>query len=94
MRPEQRFDWDGDNLQHLARHDVTPAEFEEVMRNDPILFEYANMEGEDRWTGLGSTRNLRVLVVAFTIRGGGIRAITAFKASKKVVREYWRQRGH
>ena len=94
MRSDIRFDWDGANLQHLAGHDVTQAEFEEVMYNDPILFDYLDLAGEDRWTGLGSTKDLRVLVVAFTIRQGRIRAVTAFNAGKKQVREFWKQRGH
>lgn len=94
MRSHIRFDWDGANLQHLAGHDVTQAEFEEVMSNDPILLDYENVGGEDRWTGIGSTKDLRVLVVAFTIRGSHIRAVTAFKASKKRVQEFWRHRGH
>jgi len=54
--------------------------------NDPILFDYKNIDGEDRWTGMGSTDMLRVLVVAFTIREGRIRAVTAITASKKRVR--------
>ena len=94
MRSEIRFDWDDENIRHVARHDVTQTEFEELMRNDPIFFDYADLDGEDRWTGLGSTKDLRVLVVAFTIREGRIRPITAFKAGKKRVREYWKQRGH
>jgi uncharacterized protein len=90
---EDGFDWDVANLSHLARHKVTSAEFEQVMRNDPILFDYESVDGEDRWTGLGSTDELRVLVVAFTIREGRIRAATAFNASKRNVRDFWRKKG-
>jgi len=93
MTAELSFDWDDGNLQHFARHGVTQAEFEQVMRHDPILFDYRNVDGEDRWTGLGSTDDLRVLVVALTIREGRIRAVTAFPASAKRVREFWRQKG-
>jgi uncharacterized DUF497 family protein len=92
MRSEPSFDWDDENLKHLARHDVTMAEFEQVMGNDPILFDYQNIDGEDRWTGLGTTDRLRILVVAFTIREGRIRAVTAFLASKKRVRQFWKQK--
>jgi uncharacterized protein len=76
MTSELRFDWDDANIQHLCRHNVTCAEFVEAMRNDPILFDYENVDGEDRWTGLGSTDRLRILMVAFTIREGRIRAVT------------------
>src|SRR5260370_981494 len=86
MTSELSFDWDDENLKHLARRDVTRAEFEHVIVNDPILFDYKNIDGEDRWTGMGSTDMLRVLVVAFTIREGRIRAVTAITASKKRVR--------
>jgi len=88
------FDWDDANVQHLARHDVTPAEFRQAIHNDPILFDYQNVDGEDRWTGLGSTDGLRVLAVVFTIREGRIRAVTAFDASKERAREYWKKKGN
>ena len=61
--------------------------------NDPILFDYQNVNGEDRWSALGSTDGLRVLVVVFTIREGRIRAVAAFDASKEKAREYWRKKG-
>ena len=93
MTAELSFDWDDNNVQHLARG-VTQAEFEQVMRHDPILFDYENVDGEDRWIGLGSTDDLRVLVVAFRIREGRIRAVTAFLASNKRVQEFWKQKHH
>jgi len=30
------FDWDDENRKHLATHKVAPAEFEQVLNNDPI----------------------------------------------------------
>jgi uncharacterized DUF497 family protein len=63
------------------------------MRNDPILFDYQNVDGEDRWTGMGSTDDLRILVIAFTIREGRIRAVTAFRANKQQARKFWEQKG-
>jgi uncharacterized DUF497 family protein len=62
------------------------------MRNDPILFDYRNVGGEDRWTGMGSTNDLRVLVVPFTIREGCIRAVTGFRANKQQGRKFWEQK--
>jgi hypothetical protein len=29
------FDWDDRNTKHLAAHNVTPAEFEQAMNNNP-----------------------------------------------------------
>jgi len=43
---------------------------------------------------MGSTNGLRILVVAFTIREGRSRAVTAFLASKKRVQEFWKQKSH
>ena len=63
------------------------------MRNDPNLFVYEIVDGEERWTALGSTDDLRVLVVVFTVREGRIRAVTAFPANKKRVREYLKRKG-
>jgi uncharacterized DUF497 family protein len=65
----------------------------ELMQNDPILFDYQNVDGEDRWTGIGSTNDLRIVVVAFTIREGCIRAVTAFRANKQQARNFWEQKG-
>jgi uncharacterized DUF497 family protein len=92
MRSELSFDWDDANALHLGRHKVTRAEFEQVMQNDPILFDYQNVDGEDRWTGVGSTDDLRILVVAFTIREDRIRAVTAFRANEQQVRKF-REKG-
>jgi hypothetical protein len=33
------FDWDEDNLRHVAEHDVEPSEAEEVGTNDPLDLE-------------------------------------------------------
>lgn len=93
MRAELLMDWDDANVKHLKRHHVKPSEFEEALRNDPILFDHDNLDGEDRWTGLGATDALRVLTLSFTIRNGRVRAITAFDASRKRALEFWQHRG-
>lgn len=93
MDVEVRFEWDEANTKHLARHGIRPAEFEQAMRNDPVLFDYDNVEGEDRWTGIGATDALRTLIVSSTIRHGRIRAITAFDAGKQRAREFWERKG-
>ena len=33
---EIEFDWDDENRRHLPAHKVTPAEFEELLNNDPL----------------------------------------------------------
>jgi hypothetical protein len=37
---ELEFDWDAANIKHLARHNVEPAEAEQVILNDPVDIEY------------------------------------------------------
>jgi uncharacterized DUF497 family protein len=93
MADQPGFEWDEANIRHLARHHVTPPEFEEAMLRDPLLLQYENVDAEDRWTALGATAALRVLVMAFTIREGRVRAVTAYSASKKLAREFWQRRG-
>jgi hypothetical protein len=31
-----QFEWDDEHVKHLAAHKATPAEFEQVMTNDPL----------------------------------------------------------
>ena len=72
------FEWDNANLKHVARHRVTPAEAQEVLRNDPIEVGYDVIEGEGRWTVMGHTNLARVRVVACTFRSGKTRVVTAW----------------
>jgi uncharacterized protein len=75
------FDWDDGNKGHLAAHDVSPAEFEQVLNSDPIDLDYALIGGEERYRSVGLTDGGRLLSVVWTIRSGMVRAITAFPAS-------------
>ncbi|HEY1945786.1 MAG TPA: BrnT family toxin [Bryobacteraceae bacterium] len=75
------FDWDGKNKKHLAGHKVTPAEFEQVLNNDPLDLGYELIQNEERYRSVGITSGGRLLSVAWTIRNGKIRAVTAFPAS-------------
>ena len=45
------FDWDDANVEHMARHDVTPNEAEQVMLNVPIEIDYRVIEGEEKFVG-------------------------------------------
>jgi len=45
------FDWDKENIGHIAKHQVTPDEAEEVILNDPLDVSFdPEMNGEERWT--------------------------------------------
>ena len=81
MADEIEFDWDDENARHLAAHNVTPAEFELLLENDPLDLAYDVVDGEDRNRSVGLAGRGQLLSAAWTIRNGKVRAITAFPAS-------------
>lgn len=72
---------------------MTPQEVEQIFSNDEIDVNYDVFGAEERWTVIGETNDVRVLVVVFTLRGFKIRVITAFDATKKLQREYFALKG-
>jgi uncharacterized protein len=88
------FEWDDSNLEHVARHGVTPKEAQEVVLNDPLDLGMQDADGEERWIGLGSTRLGRILIVVTTWRDTRIRVVTAFEPVKRWVRLYFREKGN
>jgi uncharacterized DUF497 family protein len=81
-------DWDEANAGHVAHHNVTPQEVEQVFANDPMDLGAEVVDGEERYTGVGHTKGLRVLVLVWTMRGDAIRPITAFDASERLATRY------
>ena len=75
------FDWDDENRKHLDAHKVAPAEFEQLLSNNPLDLNFELIDGEERYRSVGITNGGRLLSVAWTIRKGKVRAITAFPAS-------------
>jgi len=75
------FDWDDQNKRHLGAHKVTPAEFEQLLNNNPLDLNFELVNNEERYRSVGLTNGGRLLSVVWTIRNGKIRAITAFPAS-------------
>jgi uncharacterized protein len=69
---------------HIAEHDVSPEEAEQVVLNDPVDLEVQIRNGEERTVQIGETNSGRVLVVVTTWRDGSVRVITAFPANKKL----------
>jgi uncharacterized DUF497 family protein len=80
LAAEIEFDWDDHNRSHLARHHVSPVEFEQVLLNDPLDMAFLLVDGEERYRSVGVTNGGRVLTVVWAIREGKIRAVTAFPA--------------
>ena len=88
-----QFDWDAANIKHLARHRITREDVEEVFANEPAIVDYEFLEQEDRWSAVGATNSLRVLVIVFTVRRERIRPITEWVADRRTRQEYFRKRG-
>ncbi len=90
--PKESFDWDNANVHHLSRHRIQPEEAEECFGNDPIIREHDVVDGEDRWTAVGSTNALRILVLVFTVRNGKIRPITGWEADRRTKADYLQEK--
>ena len=93
MADALRFDWDQANTQHVVSHHVTPEEVEQVFANDEMDIDYDVIGGEERWTVLGETDRMMVLIVVFTMRDELLRTVTAFEASARVRTEYLAAKG-
>jgi len=87
------FDWDETNIRHLARHKIRPADVEEVFANDPAIIDHEVVGEEERWSAVGCTNSLRVLVIVFTFRGGRVRAVTGWQADRQTSQQYFKERG-
>ena len=86
------FDWDDANISHIAEHDVSPEEAEQVLLGDSLEIDFDVANGEERWTYIGETNVARILTVVFTTRNEHMRVITAFSPSTLRMRIYleWR----
>jgi len=88
---EPTLDWDDENVEHLARHGVTPEEGAQAL-SDPrrVGVSAYNAEEERRWAVLGASEDGRILFVVFTRRRGRIRVVTARDATLRERRSYRR----
>lgn len=92
MADELCFDWDEANARHIASHQVSAGEVEQVFTHDERSIDYDVINGEERWTVVGETDNGRVLIVVFTMRRELVRVVTAFEASGRVRACYFSMR--
>jgi uncharacterized protein len=77
------FDWDDGNIDHIAKHEISPDEAEQVLLSDPLDVHFdPDVNGEERWTYLGETNSGRILNVVITVRGEKVRVVTAYEAEK------------
>ena len=82
------FDWDeGNGRKSVEKHDVSPAEAEQIFFNDPLLIveDASHSVRELRLHALGRTDSGRLLHISFTLREDGrlIRVISARAMHRK-----------
>ena len=82
------FDWDPDNVGHVARHGVNPVEVEEAVERAHVIIPARELHGEKRWKLFGRSAAGRYLVVVFTIRDDRLRPITAHTMNQRERRIY------
>jgi uncharacterized protein len=78
-----RFDFDEQNLDHLARHEVERREVMQAFRGTSKIVPAEEVGKEARWKLFGKTAKARFIVVVFTIRQGRIRTVTAYTMNRK-----------
>jgi hypothetical protein len=83
------FDWDADNLQHIARHGIHPREAEEAVLIEPLEADVQPHEGEERVLCFGRTKSGRLLTILYTERRGKIRVVTAYEMTKPQQQMYF-----
>ena len=82
-----RLVWDDWNEEHIARHNVTPAEVEEVTTNRP----FTTRGQKDRYRLIGQTAAGRLLTVIVAPRGdGAMYVLIAREATRDERRAYQR----
>ncbi len=87
------FDWDEANIEHIARHNVTVEEFQQIFANDPFDLDMEVVDSEERYASVGHTNGLRVLIIVWTMRGETTRPVTAFEASERLAKRYLAEKG-
>ena len=86
-----QFQWDkGNKGKNYLKHKVTDQECEEAFfdQNKKIFKDILHSDNETRYILLGQTKERRILFIAFTIRSGKIRVISARDLNKKEKKLY------
>jgi hypothetical protein len=85
------FEWDAANLGHIAQHEVTREEAEQVVLGDPLDIDMQvdeTSEAEERLLQIGETAHGRILQLLTTWRDGKVRVISAWDAPKQLKSYY------
>jgi uncharacterized DUF497 family protein len=70
-----------------------PAEFEQVMNNNPLDLDCEVTGEEDRYRSVGITNGGRILSVVWIVREEKVRAVTAFPAPAKDKQQFLERLG-
>ena len=83
------FDWDAQNMDHIARHGVEPDEAESVLDDSPLI-----LRSEDgKYLAYGQTDEGRYLLVVFVRRSAtSIRVISARDMTEAEKKRHRRRR--
>jgi uncharacterized DUF497 family protein len=86
------FNWDEENIGHLAPHNISPDEAEQVILNRPADLKAELRNGEERVTQVGETDAGGILIVVSTMRGEKVRVVTAWPAKERLRRYFQTQK--
>ena len=89
LKTNLKFGWNEQNTTHLARHQISPSEAEQVILNRPLDIGTELRNGEERIAQVGETDLGRILiVVSTTLADGKIRIVTAWPANERLRRYF------
>lgn len=83
--------WDAWNTAHIARHNVTPDEVEQVCHADPVV--QKGNKGRLLVFGPADSGKMLVVILDKEEEKDVYYPVTAYKASKKLIRIYLNQKG-
>ena len=86
------FAWDHANTGHVAKHNVSREEAEQVIENNPFDLECQFRNGEQRVVHIGETNAGRILIVIATACEEMIRVVTAYPANRRLRKFYLNQK--
>ncbi|MBI4496410.1 MAG: BrnT family toxin [Chloroflexi bacterium] len=73
------FAWDDDNIEHLARHGITPEEVEDLFAG-PLVRRRGGTDAPDRFRVLGRTAAGRYLAIVYQEKArGSVRPFTGWE---------------
>ena len=82
------FEWDYENIKHIARHGLSPEEVEYALTGPTMEVDFESDRGEDRLAEVGVTQRGRFILVWTTVRRDLLRVVTAYDAPNLLIQAY------